>query len=166
MNEGSWKMFEIKRIDNVDEVCVMVIRSSFRTVADEFGLTRENAPTNAAFIELDALTAMRQKGAQMYGGFCDGRLVGFVAVRKAKDDLYYMEKLAVLPDFRHRGYGRQLVDFAVKAVREAGGRRISIGIINENTVLKEWYKCIGFIETETRQFPHLPFTVCHMELAV
>lgn len=159
-------MFEIKRIDNVDEVCVMVIRSSFRTVADEFGLTRENAPTNAAFIELDALAVLQQKGAQMYGGFCDGRLVGFVAVRKAKDDLYYMEKLAVLPDFRHRGYGRQLVDFAVKAVREAGGRRISIGIINENTVLKEWYKCIGFIETETRQFPHLPFTVCHMELAV
>jgi len=159
-------MLVIKRIDNANEECARVIRDSFITVANEFGLTKENAPTNAAFIELDSLIGLQQKGARMYGGFCDGRLVGFVAVRKAKDDLYYMEKLAVLPGFRHRGYGRQLVAFAVKAVREAGGRRISIGIINENTVLKEWYRSMGFVETEIRRFPHLPFTVCCMELLV
>ena len=95
-------MLVIKRIDNANEECARVIRDSFITVANEFGLTKENAPTNAAFIELDSLIGLQQKGARMYGGFCDGRLVGFVAVRKAKDDLYYMEKLAVLPGFRHR----------------------------------------------------------------
>ena len=76
-------MFEIKRIDQVDQECVRVIRDSFMTVAMTFSLTKENAPTNAAFIELDALTALQQKGAQMYGGYCDGRPIGFVAVRKA-----------------------------------------------------------------------------------
>jgi len=159
-------MFEIKRIDQVDQECVRVIRDSFMTVAMTFSLTKENAPTNAAFIELDALTALQQKGAQMYGGYCDGRPIGFVAVRKARDDLYYMEKLAVLPAFRHKGYGRQLIDAAVRAVKEAGGRRISIGIINENTVLKEWYKSNGFTETEIKEFPHLPFSVCYMERIV
>jgi len=159
-------MFVIKSIDSADEECVRVIRDSFRTVADEFGLTKESAPTNAAFIELDSLEALHQKGTRFFGGFFDDRLVGFVAIRKAKDDLYYMEKLAVLPGFRHRGYGRKLVEHAIKAVKEVGGARISIGIINENTVLKEWYKGIGFVETGIRQYPHLPFKVCYMELAV
>ena len=31
-------------------VCLEVIHRSFQTVADEFGLTKENCPTNGAFM--------------------------------------------------------------------------------------------------------------------
>ena len=54
-------MLVIKRIDNANEECARVIRDSFITVANEFGLTKENAPTNAAFIELDSLIGLQQK---------------------------------------------------------------------------------------------------------
>ena len=57
-------MFEIKRIDQVDQECVRVIRDSFMTVAMTFSLTKENAPTNA-FIELDALTAPKRRSADV-----------------------------------------------------------------------------------------------------
>lgn len=40
---------------------------------------------------------------------------------------------------------------------------LSIGIINENKVLKQWYSSFGFNETGFKKFPHLPFTVCFME---
>jgi hypothetical protein len=30
-------------------------------------------------------------------------------------------------------------------------------------VLKQWYQRQGFIVTEIKRFPHLPFTVCLME---
>jgi ribosomal protein S18 acetylase RimI-like enzyme len=73
-----------------------------------------------------------------------------------------MEKLAVLPEYRHKGYGKRIMDFVSGFVKEQGGSKISIGIINENTILKNWYLEYGFKETETRVFSHLPFTVCLM----
>ena len=159
-------MFEIKKIENIDQDCVRVIRDSFITVADEFNITKQNAPTNPAFIEIETLQTMKQKGIDMYGAFINNAVIGFVAIEKVSEDLYYMEKLAVLPEYRHKGYGTRLIDFVVETVKKAGGKKISIGIINENKVLKDWYIRNGFSETEIREFSHLPFTVCFLERAV
>ncbi|HHU51217.1 MAG TPA: GNAT family N-acetyltransferase [Firmicutes bacterium] len=142
--------------------CVDVIRASFLTVAKEFNLTMENAPTNPAFIKFDALLKMREKGIAMFAVLHADTQIGFVAIKKANEDTYYMEKLAVLPEFRHRGYGRMIMDFVSDFVRKNGGKRIGIGIINENTVLKQWYENYGFREIERKKFQHLPFTVCLM----
>jgi len=43
---------------------------------------------------------------------------------------------------------------------------ITIGIIEENTRLKEWYKAYGFVHTGTKKFEHMPFTAGFMELNV
>lgn len=155
-------MFEIKRIETIDQDCVRVIRDSFITVANEFNLTKQNTPTNPAFIEIETLRAMKQKGIDMYGAFVNNTMIGFVAIEKSTDSLYFMEKLAVLPSHRHKGYGSQLIDFVADTVKKAGGKKISIGIINENKVLKDWYIKNGFSVTEIREFSHLPFNVCFL----
>ena len=159
-------MLEIRKIENIDQNCVRVIRDSFITVAREFNITKQNAPTNPAYIEIESLQAMKQKGINMYGAFLNNTVIGFVAIEKSSDDLYFMEKLAVLPEYRHNGYGTRLIDFVVETVKKAGGKKISIGIINENKVLKNWYIRNGFSETEIRKFSHLPFTVCFLERTV
>jgi ribosomal protein S18 acetylase RimI-like enzyme len=74
-----------------------------------------------------------------------------------------MDKLAVLPEYRHKGYGRRLVEFVLDDVKRHKGERVALGIINESTVLKNWYIGNGFAETGTKKFEHLPFTVCFME---
>jgi hypothetical protein len=51
-------------------------------------------------------------------------------------------------------------------VKELGGHKISIGIIEENTVLKRWYSNNGFIHLGTKTFDHLPFTVGFMEAVI
>jgi len=86
-----------------------------------------------------------------------------VAVEKADHHLYYIEKLAVLPDCRHKGMGKMLVSHALDYIASKGGQKVSIGIIDEQTILKTWYRMLGFTETGTKKFPHLPFTVCFME---
>ena len=98
--------------------------------------------------------------------FHDGRQIGFVAIEKASDEFYYMEKLAVLPEYRHRGFGKKLMDFVSDYVKAKNGKKISIGIINENSRLKTWYQAYGFEETGLYQFEHLPFVVCFMEKEV
>lgn len=145
------------------ETSVLVIRDSFVTVAEEFNLTRENCPTHPSFISLVNLEDLVAKGVSLFGLFNDDLHLGFIALEKGHDDVYYLEKLAVLPAFRHHGYGRQLVDFVARKAIAAHGKKISIGIIDESKKLKAWYRDNGFREIGTKTFPHLPFTVCFME---
>lgn len=155
---------EIKKaIPVMFDECVKVIRNSFITVANHFNLTKENAPTNSAFIEIDSLYKMYEKNIEMFAVLENDVYIGFVAIEKANNEIYYMEKLAILPEYRHKGYGKKVMDFVVNYVKGKDGKKISIGIINENEILKKWYISYGFIETETKVFKHLPFTVCLME---
>jgi len=157
-------MAEIKEINSRRDLdnSVEVIRESFETVALEFGLNQDNCPTHPSLITLDKLLELKGK-AKLFGLFLKDRQVGFVAVEKADDMVYYLDKLAVLPDCRHKGCGRKLVEFVVTYIKEQGGQKVSLGMINESTVLKNWYKKLGFIEAGTKNFEHLPFTVCFMD---
>ena len=109
---------------------------------------------------------MKYKGIGMFGLFEERKQIGFVAIEKADNDNIYIERLSVLPGYRHKGYGKLLMDFVFKYVKGQGARQVSIGIVNENTVLKNWYRLYGFIETGLKKYEHLPFTVCFMEKVV
>lgn len=143
---------------------VQVIRNAFKTIAVEFGLTEQNCPTHPSFITLERLQELKNKRVLFFGLFSGGQQIGFVAIEKADTELYYIEKLAVLPEYRHKGHGRTLVRFAQNYIRTNGGRKVSIGMINEHTVLKKWYHELGFVETEINKVPGFPFTVCLMEM--
>jgi len=143
-----------------------VVRNAFKTVALDFNFTRENNPTHPSFMTMKRLREDHDKGVRFFGLFLGDEQIGFIAVEKADADLFYIERLAVLPKYRHRGYGKYLMEFAFEHIRTNGGKKVSIGIINEQTVLKDWYKGLGFEETATRQFAHLPFTVCFMERVI
>lgn len=144
------------------ENSVGVIRDSFKTVALEFGLNKDNCPTHPSLITLDKLLQLKEK-AKLFGLFLNDEQVGFVAVEKSDNGVYYLDKLAVLPKCRHQGYGVQLVEFVVSYVKKQGGQKISLGMINESKVLKNWYKKLGFKEVGTKNFEHLPFAVCFMD---
>ena len=156
------------RIDEIEEndleECVEVIHQGFATVAKDFGLTIENCPTNGAFISVDRLIAERESGQLMYKMIEKDRMIGFMQLEKSKENKYFLQKLVVLPEYRHMGYGRKLLDYSREVVQKLGGNYISIGIIEENTVLKDWYLAYGFRTTGIRKFEHLPFTVGFMEL--
>lgn len=140
-----------------------VIRDSFKPVAIEFSPTKDNCPTHPSFTKVRQLYKLRDRGIKLFGFFLGDRQIGFVAIEKADENLYYMEKLAVLPEYRHKNYGAELVRFVFDYIRNRGGQKLSIGIIDEHTVLKYWYKELGFKEIGTQVFNHLPFTVCFME---
>jgi GNAT superfamily N-acetyltransferase len=72
----------------------------------------------------------------------------------------------VLPNQRHLGFGKALVTHVLSKAKLLGVHRVDIGIIAEHTELKNWYKGIGFIEGESKEFPHLPFRVTFMSYVV
>ena len=57
-----------------------VIRESFRTVADEFGLTISSCPSHPSFLTMDNLAQLKEKGVFLFGLFLNDVQIGFVAV--------------------------------------------------------------------------------------
>jgi ribosomal protein S18 acetylase RimI-like enzyme len=140
-----------------------VIRQSFTTVAENFKLTKENCPTHTSFITNERLKDKIKDGYYSFGYFANGKLVGFVSLTDMGGGVYELNNLAILPEVRHFGYGKALLDYCKEKVKELGGTKITIGIIEEHTILKEWYGVNGFVHTGTKGFTHLPFTAGYME---
>lgn len=144
--------------------CLDVIRQSFKTVADDFGLTYENCPGHTSFITPDVLDAQMNRGWHMYALYAEEDIIGYMSVSKESDDSCELHNLAVLPEYRHNGFGKLLLDHAKETVKSLGGNTIKISIIEENTVLKNWYIANGFVHTGTKKFDHLPFTSGYLEI--
>ena len=159
----------IKQIEYTDiERCAEVIRESFSTVAEEFGLNEQNCPTHTSFTKPENLIWDYNNGYLMFAYFLGEKIIGYVSLSHSDNDkkAYKLRNLAVLPQYRHAGYGRELVDFCKEKVKSFGGEKIDIGIIEENTRLKDWYAAYGFVHTGTKKFEQFPFTVGFMELEI
>jgi diamine N-acetyltransferase len=147
---------------------VKVLNEAHLTVAEEFGFSKESNPTNNAFIDESTLKTQLEKGILLFSLTVKGRIIGCIAIEKSTKEpgTFYIEKVSVLPEYRHRGYGKRMMGFAADKIKENGGERISIALIDSNTRLKNWYRIQGFKETGTRDFPHLPFRVCFMSKGI
>lgn len=161
------KAYVIRKITGEEiEESAKVIRESFRTVADDFNFTYENNPMHGAFLKKERLENEKQQGIEMYGLFVESKQIGFVALEKIKDDTYEMQKLSVLPAYRHLGYGEVLVNFIKQNVLAKGGTKIIIGTIAKSNMLRAWYEKLDFKMKEIRSFKHLPFDIGIMECLV
>lgn len=58
------------------------------------------------------------------------------------------------------------MNFAFDYVEKADGENISVALMDNNILLKNWYKAYGFRETGKKEFDHLPFKVCFMEKSI
>ena len=154
----------IRKINKNDlNECLAVIHQSFHTVAERFGLTRENCPKHTSFMPIYYLETQMKWGWDMFALCCGEKIVGYMSLSKEDDHTFELHNLAVLPEFRHNGYGKMLLDFAKEQVISLGGHVIKIGIIEESTVLKNWYMSNGFVPTGTKKYDHLPFTSGYLE---
>ena len=157
----------IKQLNLSDlPMAVDVIRASFATVAEEFGLTEENCPRHTGFAtNLTKLQQHFNEGALMYGLFENKQLVGYVSLKKIKDsdfNAFTLNNLSVLPKYRHKGYGKQLLDFCKDKVKELQGGRIEISLNADSTVLKNWYIANGFTLVNQTRLEAFPFDIGFM----
>jgi N-acetylglutamate synthase-like GNAT family acetyltransferase len=147
-------------------VLVGIIRRSFQEVAERFGLDPENAPRHPSNCTMDWIQRDMDRGIMYFIIENENHVAGCVALEMANSEVCYLERLAVLPDQRQRGFGKVLVDHALSEAKLLGARCVNIGIIAEHTELKNWYKGLGFVEGESNVFPHLPFRVTFMSYEV
>ncbi len=155
----------ILRIESKEQlnICLDIIHKSFQTVADELNLTKDNCPSHTAFIPIEKLISQFENNTPMFLYQYNGNFVGYFSL-SVNDDSVELNNLAVLPEYRHLGIGKKLVDYAIVYSKNTiGASKIRIGIVEENSTLKKWYERIGFVHIGTKKFEHLPFTVGFME---
>lgn len=145
-----------------------VIHQAFKTVADDMKLTMENCPAHPSFLSKKKLVALYHSDTECYQLLEDNKQIGFLVIEKSpvEENTFYIEKLAVLPECRHHGYGKQLMQFAMERVKSLDGEKISVALIDSQTILKDWYQSLGFTETGKKTFDHLPFDVCFMTISL
>ena len=156
----------IERVEKKDiPECVKLIRESFLTVAEEFGITVENAPRFTAFATTEErlLWHLEHECRPMYACYDNGSLAGYYSLQMQENGECELNNLCVLPAYRHKGIGRNLLEHAFMIAAEAGCIRMELGIDEENTVLKRWYESFGFVHTDTKKFDFFPFTCGYME---
>ncbi len=165
--EDSENKPEFLRRMSIDEVpeCAEVVRKSFRTVADEFGFTAENAPRFTAFAT-DANRLYYQfcmERRPMFAYLVGRKIVGYYSLALSEDETAELSNLSVLPEYRHRGIGAKLLTDAMIQAKSLGKTMLKMGIVEENKRLRKWYESFGFIHTGTQKFDFFPFTCGYLE---
>lgn len=144
--------------------CVDVIRRSFLTVANEFGITEENGARFTAFATDEDRINWHMFGEHrpMYGYYENDKLIGYYSLLVKDSGECELNNLSVLPEFRHNGIGHLLLKHSFEKAMELGCTRMTIGIVEENRVLRKWYEENGFIHTGTEKYDFFPFTCGYM----
>lgn len=158
----------IERITAKEQLntCLDIIHRSFITVAGEFNWTKESCPNHTAFLPIDKLIRQYENGTDMFLYRHNGEYVGYFSLVD-NDESVELNNLSVLPEFRHLGIGKEMVEYAKDyVIKNTSAKKITIGIIEDNIILKKWYSSLGFIHTGTKKFDSLPFTVGFMELTI
>ena len=155
---------KIRRAGSEDIVLLSeIIRNSYRTVAERFGLTPDNCPKHPSNCSDQWITADLNRGVRYFLLEVGGKAIACAAMETANESTCYLERLAVVPGYRGRGVGTTLARHILGLAMESGLSIVSIGIIAEQHDLASWYRNLGFKTTGTKQFDHLPFEVMFMQ---
>lgn len=146
------------------QICSDVIKESFLPVALKFNITKDNAPRYVAFsVTPEKLKEQYLNGREMYVYEFHEQIVGFFSL-DFSDKNCELNNLCVLPEYQYNGIGEELLKFAINRALEKKSNNFTLSIVEENTVLKDWYSSFGFIHTHTKKYNFFPFNCGYMEL--
>ena len=144
------------------KIIAFLVSQSNKDIADKFWLTIENNPKHPSFYTKKWVLSDIDRGEEYFLCQRKNANLGCVAFEQPDSKISYLNRLSVLPEYRHDGVGEQLVKHVLEYSKSKEIQKVSIGIIADHTILKKWYLKLGFIEGRTKSFDHLPFDVTFM----
>ncbi len=139
-----------------------LIKNAFRDIAKRFELTLENCPTFQSNITASIVEEDFKKGVKFFIKIDRGIASGCVGVKIVDKDLCSLVHLGVLPGRQGQGFGKELVEKALNEARNYGTKQLNVSILSDDIRTKKWFKNLGFIEKENKEFDNLSFGVTYL----
>jgi ribosomal protein S18 acetylase RimI-like enzyme len=143
-----------------------ILNRAFLTVALSFGFTKDSVPRFPAFIDSDVIEKQLNNGLKMYGYKINNQIVGCIGYSFYKDQVYFIERLATLPEFRHLGIGKKLMEYIENKIKENGGNTAEINVVDKNVILEKKKKKMNYKQIRIDKLVDgkikLPFDSCVM----
>jgi ribosomal protein S18 acetylase RimI-like enzyme len=143
-----------------------IVRAAFGKVAQQFELTKANAPTHPSNCEKEWIQRDMQRGLDYYLLAIGEELVGCYGLDRGRSSEASFQRLAVLPSHQGRGLGQLLVRHALQVSLAAGAQSVKVSIIAQHCSLARWYRRLGFMDVERRRFDQLPFEVLYLRYSL
>lgn len=121
-------------------VChVDCFRSAYQGIVPDAYL--ENMPLEMEKREARYRTSLAEPGeCEYYCVMHAGRMIGFLTLHRGGE----IWAVYLLEAFRGKGYGREMLDFAVCRLRRMGLAEISLWVFEDNTRARRFYERHGF----------------------
>lgn len=91
--------------------------------------------------------------------YLNGQAVGTARIREIDQDIVKIERLAVLPDYRKQGVGKQLMRSALSTIAQRGK---SLVIVHAQAYISQLYQKLGFAivgeQFNEAGIPHIKMT--------
>jgi len=156
----------VKAKESEAKLLADIVSRANKDVAERFELTLDNNPKHPSFYTEAWAQSDFARGENYFIFQQSGKSIGCVAFESPDPATAYLNRLSVLPEYRRQGVGECLVKHIIDYSRSKKMKEVSIGIIADHTELRDRYGKQGFVEGETREFPHLPFLVTYMTYTI
>ena len=125
----------------------MALRITTMTSADQIDsvLAIEEASFTSPWTREMYLSELENRNVSycFLASYDEGPAIGFCSFWRVLDELH-INNLAVLPDFRHRGIGAELLAFVLRYGAGLGARRATLEVRRSNTPALMLYDRFGF----------------------
>ena len=89
--------------------------------------------------------------ARIFIGILDNQVVATTRARKIQPNIFKIERVAVLPQFRRQNIGKMILNFAFNEVEKDNPQRI---YLSAQTRAKGFYQKCGFVRTSDEYDPY------------
>jgi N-acetylglutamate synthase-like GNAT family acetyltransferase len=131
--------------------------SAFRTLNEEW-ITRyfilENKDRE---ILEDPENAILRKEGRIFIAYVGNNAVGCVALIPMGDGVYELSKMAVSPQLRGLGIGRQLLSHAIAQAKALGAKSLFLGSSTKLPSAVHLYESVGFRHIAPEHLPPMPY---------
>ena len=141
-----------------------ILRRSFQDVAQEFGMNPDTFRWHPSNYQDDWIRDDMSNGITFFILEVKGLPAGCVGMTTPQDAACEMKRLGVLPERRHKGLGKTLVDHAIARATSLGLSRLNLELIAANARLRRWYEAMGFAYIGVRTIEDIPFEIGSMTL--
>ncbi len=135
---------DIAQIQTLADQCYMEAYKEIHTVEQN----------RFSFQEMYSTQSLRRQLAEQGSHFFvvseDGIDQGYMALCQASDDVWMLDKLYIVPTVHGKGYGRALVQHAIKLIEATtvGPWKLTLNVNRRNTAV-QFYQHLGFVIKES-----------------